>query len=90
MPWFGPQSLARFRDIEIGPVFPSDGRYGIGLHAGRRSGNRYPAGPAHFSYKLLQRHRETPPTEREALQTLIEACAPLLGPDPAPVARRPP
>ncbi|HYM49859.1 MAG TPA: hypothetical protein VET65_04725 [Candidatus Limnocylindrales bacterium] len=89
MGWFGPDTHARFRDVEIGPVREPDGRYGVGLHARRRSGRRFPAGPQRFSYAVWQRHRPASPTEREALATLIDLCAPLLGADPPSLDRDP-
>ncbi|MDQ6720704.1 MAG: hypothetical protein M3003_07915, partial [Candidatus Dormibacteraeota bacterium] len=85
MTWMSAENLARFRDIEIGPVWDAAGRYGIGMHAARRTGAQFPAGRSQFAYKLWQRHRATPPTEAEALSTLIELCAPLLGPDRDPL-----
>ncbi len=85
MSWMGDESLARFRDMEIGPVWDAAGRYGIGMHAARRTGAQFPAGKSQFAFKLWQRHRPTPPTESEALGTLIELCAPLLGPDRQPM-----
>jgi len=89
MSWMSEENLARFRDIEIGPVWDAAGRYGIGMHASRRSGASFPAGKARFSYKLWQRYRAAPPTESEALGTLIELCAPLLGPDARPLETAP-
>ena len=88
MSWMGEQNLARFRDIEIGPVWNSEGRYGVGMHASRRTGSLFPPGRAQFAFKLWQRHRPTPPTEAEALGTLIELCAPLLQPDGQPLSDR--
>ena len=88
MSWMSEENLARFRDLEIGPVWDAGGRYGIGMHALRRSGARMPAGRSVFSYKLWQRYRAAPPTEAEALGTLIELCAPLLGPDLTPMSGR--
>jgi hypothetical protein len=85
MSWMGEENLARFRDLEVGPVWDAAGRYGIGMHASRRSGPRFPAGRAQFSYKLWQRYRGSAPTEAEALGTLIELCAPLVGPDAEPL-----
>ena len=85
MSWMSEENLARFRDLEIGPVWDATGRYGIGMHASRRTGARFPAGPSTFAYKLWQRRRPAPPTEAEALGTLIELCAPLLGPDREPM-----
>jgi hypothetical protein len=81
MTWMGQENLARFRDIEVGPVWEADGRYGIGMHAARRSGTRFPAGWETFAFNLWHRHRTTAPTEREALSCLIERCAPLLRAD---------
>lgn len=85
MSWMSEANLARFRDVEIGPVWDPAGRYGVGMHASRRSGTRFPAGKAQFAYKLWQRHRAAPPSEAEALGTLIELCAPLLRPDAEPL-----
>ncbi|MDQ6710143.1 MAG: hypothetical protein M3Z11_06255 [Candidatus Dormibacteraeota bacterium] len=86
MAWMSEENLARFRDMEIGPVWDGAGRYGVGMHAARRTGTQFPAGRSQFAYKLWQRHRATPPTEAEALSTLIELCAPLLEPDKGPIS----
>jgi hypothetical protein len=82
MDWMSYDNLARFQDLRIGSVRTSGPRprYGFGMHAHRRAGNRFPAGRQSFAFKLLQRYRATAPTQWQALDTLIEACAPLLKP----------
>jgi hypothetical protein len=85
MTWMSDQSLARFRDIEIGSVRTSgpQPKYGIGMHAHQRSGDRFPAGAQRFTFHFFQLHRATVPTQWEALATLIDACAPFVRPSAA-------
>jgi hypothetical protein len=82
MTWMSDESLARFRDIEVGSVRTSgpQPRYGIGMHAHQRSGNNFPAGAQRFAYRFFQRHRATVPTQWEALEMLVRGCAASLRP----------
>jgi hypothetical protein len=83
MSWMGADTIARFDAYSCGfrRLFRGRPAAEIGLIADAQSGTRFPAGPQRFVWYLRVvplSDEPTPPSEPEALATLIEDCLPLL------------
>lgn len=91
--YFPPDQFAwapfRFYDFSIREVlvYRPEGRYGVGLVPNAPTTTfQLPPGEHRFAWWFTQYHRETVPTLWEALRRLIEVVAPLLDPQPTPIA----
>jgi hypothetical protein len=83
MSWMGADTIARFDAYSCGFRRLFRGRPGaeIGLIADAQSGTRFPGGPQRFRWYLRAAHlsdEPAPPSEPDALATLVEDCLPLL------------
>ncbi|MCC6803951.1 MAG: hypothetical protein IT319_13795, partial [Anaerolineae bacterium] len=91
--YFPPDRFAwaahRFYDFTMREVmvYRSEGRYGVGLIPNAPTTTFvFPPGEHRFAWWFTQHHRETIPTLWEAQRRLIAVVAPLLDPQPTPVA----
>jgi hypothetical protein len=85
MNWMGFDNIARFLNYRCGfrRRYRPGPAHEIGLYADGFSGKTFPAGKQRFVYSIASRHRADPPTEQEAVITLVDRCLALLPPDSA-------
>jgi hypothetical protein len=76
MRWMQPDGVARFHDVRI-MTRNESGQAGLGMHFKKLSGRRLPAGEMAIEFFLYQGTRAEKPTGMEALDTTIQAFAPL-------------
>jgi hypothetical protein len=76
MTWFSPDGLLRFKDVQI-KTQVKDGRIGLGMHPRKRTGDTIHAGEMVSEFYLYGGRRESKPTKFEALDKMMQVCAPL-------------
>ena len=74
--WMTLEGVARFFNCKVQAI-EKDGQTGIGLHTHEIRGRTIPKGDMTVKYYLFARGRKSKPTKMQALDTMIQVCAPL-------------
>ncbi len=76
MTWFSPAGVFRFLDVRVGSHV-QDGKTSFGLHTDKLTGSTIPAGKMVIDYSLYAGPRKQKPSKLQALDTMVQVCAPL-------------